>query len=719
MSARLFPGDRRVWLAGGGVAAAVLAVLLGFLIVPRPAYTGSNSVAARDAFVVVSAKQQFCMRRVRVPAGTGQVQFSFDTRTDPTPRIRLRIHTADGRTIRGVLPASATTGLRRADIPIATTPASPASVEATICISPQTATIFPWGRAQVPGNQLPPLLDGAPVNGRASIWFRPPAGHDRRSILSQVPQIFQRASLFRPGGIGAWTYWVLFLAVFPLLVYGALRLLANADLPRRRRVPLWAWVALITFVHAAGWSIVSPVFQTPDEPEHFAYAQYLAETGRAVDATPGPRAVYSSAETMGLEATRMQSVIERAQAKVPWLAAEEGTWRARHDATKPRAPQDNGGGSHPATSPHSPAYYALLAPAYGLTRHHNVFTQVTALRLTSAIMGALTALFGFLLVLELLPGRRGLAVAGGLFVGLEPMFGFISGAVNNDNGVNVGSALLILLVVRALRRGLSRGLAAGIGVTLAVTPLLKGTGYELYPPVVLALLAYLVQRHGRGDFARLGGAVAAFAVTYLTWDQVSTHFHRTTFTTPGGGTPGTSFGALHHLSGYLSWMWQVLVPVRLPFMTDFTIVHWPFFNIYVREGFGAFGWYAIYFHQWVYVVIAAVGVILIVLAAAFLWDRRGLLSRRWPEVMFLALVPVTVVFAVDAAYFTLAGLPLNGTAEQGRYGFPAITAVAVIAIAGCAGTGRRRALPVAAGLCAALLGLIAASWALTLSTFYA
>ena len=47
-----------------------------------------------------------------------------------------------------------------------------------------------------------------------------------RSVLSQVPAIFRRAALFRPGFIGAWTYWVLLaivLVAVPALLVRALR----------------------------------------------------------------------------------------------------------------------------------------------------------------------------------------------------------------------------------------------------------------------------------------------------------------------------------------------------------------------------------------------------------------------------------------------------------------------------------------------------------------
>jgi len=47
-----------------------------------------------------------------------------------------------------------------------------------------------------------------------------------RSLLSEVPDMFERASLFRPGWMGAWTFWLLLAAVaigVPSLLARALR----------------------------------------------------------------------------------------------------------------------------------------------------------------------------------------------------------------------------------------------------------------------------------------------------------------------------------------------------------------------------------------------------------------------------------------------------------------------------------------------------------------
>ena len=55
---------------------------------------------------------------------------------------------------------------------------------------------------------------------------------DDRSLLALLPDAFDRASLFRPGWVGAWTYWCLLAALavgVPLLLVRALASAADED----------------------------------------------------------------------------------------------------------------------------------------------------------------------------------------------------------------------------------------------------------------------------------------------------------------------------------------------------------------------------------------------------------------------------------------------------------------------------------------------------------
>lgn len=718
--ARIFPGDAWVWRAAGLVVGVAGIVLLIALLQPREHFLGSNSVAARDYVVGVPAGQRMCVRDIRVPAGTQRIRWGIDTQNAPRIPVDMTVRVHGGPTLTGAIVRSETTGFHKVDIPMdAPVPGGAPFRFADLCLAPKgpSGQIFVWGRTQPDITSKPIELGKQRIPNRVALWFLPLA-HEKRSILSQLPQLFSRASLFRPGFYGPWLFWLILFAGIPGLLYAAIRTMATADAPVRRRVPLPLAVALIAFGAAASWALVNPTFQSPDESEHFAYVQYLAETGKAIDLNQGTRPPWSTEEALVIDASRELSVFERSEAKLPWLADYERDLKNRQREQVPfGGPRDNGGGYHPATSVHSPLYYGLLAPGYLVVKHQGVEAQLLAMRLGSAIMGALTAMLAFLLVGELLPGRRGLAVAAGLLVGLEPMFAFISGAVNNDNGVNLACAAVIYLMVRALRRGLTVPVAVGLGAALVLAPIMKATGYELYPPALLGLAGLLLRRHGRRDLAMVAVLLGAFAVTFVGWDLVREAFHRTAFTTPGGGTPGTSFGAMNNIKGYLVWMWQTLVPWKLPFMRDFTIIKWPFFNIYVQRGFAGFGWYAIFFPNWVYAPIVAAMGATAVLGSRMLWVERAAARRRAPELLFLASVPVVVLCAVEAAYFTLA-IPLDGVAEQGRYAFPAITALAAIVIGGCLGLGRRRALPAAAALVAGLGMLLLAGQWLTLSTFY-
>jgi 4-amino-4-deoxy-L-arabinose transferase-like glycosyltransferase len=706
-----------VWLICGAILIVALAVIAVSLLKPRQDLLGTNSVGARTATAIVPANKPLCVPQLHVPAGTGQVQFMLDTRTEPRPALEVALHEADKPIIRGTSSGSALGGHHPYTIVIPTQPTHPESVLAEVCLTAK-AQVFAWGTA-APEAIPAPTIGGVPIPFHVSVWFLGPPGA-QRSIVSQMGEMFRRGSLFNAGFVGVWTYWVLFLVLFPVLAYGAVRLLATADVERHRRVPLQLLVGVIGFCVAASWAIITPAFQSPDESEHFAYVQYFAETGRAVETVQTKRPPYSESEALALNAVYHTSVIERAETRPPWLVTETQAYYKGFKSLDNRSDRSDGGGYHPAISPHTPAYYALLAPAYLLTRNDSVFTQLFAMRLTSALMGALIAVIAVLLVSELLPGRRALAVAAGLLVAFEPMFAYTAGAVNNDNGVNLAAALLIYLVIRALRRGLTAWLAVAIGATMVAAPILKGTGYELYPPAILALVLAMFRRHSKGNWLALGVLAVTVFVLQTGWGDLAQSFHRSAFTTPGGVTPGLTLEAFHKPKTYLSWMIRFMLPFKAFFVNhNWTVIHWPFFNVYIERGFASFGWYAIYFRKWVYLTIVAVLGAALVLAGRVLWREEGVLRRRWPEIFVLALVPIAVIGAVEANFEpSLAVIPLEGVPEEGRYAFPSIVAVAALFIGASHGFGRRRAAVVAAGAVACMIGFALASQLLTLSAFF-
>lgn len=77
-----------------------------------------------------------------------------------------------------------------------------------------------YGGAELAKRESGVTVDGQPVATDLTLVFT----REPRSVLSQVPTMLDRAALFRPGWVGAWTFWLL----GALLVVGAPALLARA-----------------------------------------------------------------------------------------------------------------------------------------------------------------------------------------------------------------------------------------------------------------------------------------------------------------------------------------------------------------------------------------------------------------------------------------------------------------------------------------------------------
>jgi hypothetical protein len=681
-------------------------ILLVVCLAPHDYYTGTDSVRTRGFVQPVKAHQTLCVRGLNLPANTGRVQFELLTSGPQAPPMSLGLTTAHGTVASRIAarPAAPTTRVKVA-FPIAQRPSTPDAVPATACVTPGGATTF-GGTLNVAG--AAPTLDGKPQVARIAVWFLPPSGHER-SLISQLPDIVRRASLFRPGIVGPWTYVVLLLLVLPAAGLLGVRLLARAEEAPTARIA--GGIFLAALLVSTSWALITPPFQAPDEQDHFAYVQHLAETGKAPrqQAVPGDQP-WSQDERNALSFTRALSANEQSDGRPPWLAANERAWeQARsdgHDRTD--------GGGFTTSAAHGPVYYAALVPAYAAGRGSSIWTQLTLARLMSALIGALAALFTFLAAREILPRPTFFAVAAGLLVAFQPMYTFISGAVNNDVGINAAAAATVFLLMRMLRRGASPVLLIGLGVLLGLLPIIKGTGYELYPIAAIAALGALLRFRDRRALVSIGLFVLSGLVVQLVWSQLAPSFGHTTFTTPGGGVP-TSSSALSTPGLYITYVWQIFLP-RLPFMTDHFVQTWPFFNIYVERAWASFGWYTIQFPRYLYglLVLAMAGAIVLGIWG-IVRERPWVRTRVW-ELLVLALLPVAVIAGVESAFATSVPRPI--LAEMGRYLFPALSALSILAVGAAVGVGRRRAVSLATGVVVAEFVLLYASQLLTLRGFY-
>jgi Predicted membrane protein (DUF2142) len=720
LSAAVFAGDARVWLTAAVAAVPLLALVAFCCLLPRDYYTGTNNVEAYTYIVETPAGEQVCVPGLQIPAGTARIRLLLISRTRLRPALTMTL-TIDGRrgTFESALGPVPVPGNRISPAVFAVPALAALRTErpASLCLT--AADVVNWGGtplARVPAVD-PPTAGGRPLAGRIAVWYLPRAGA-QRSYLARAGATLRRASLFRAGFVGPWLYVLILLVVLPALAVASVRCLALAAAAGRLKISqrrLAAWLFAIAAVNFSCWSLITPSFQAPDEVDHFAYTQSLVERGEAPSRNPAsPLGRWASAEALALDDMEFLTDHQAGNTRPPWTARQQAFYRRQVASLHPSS--SDGGGNETAAT-HGPIYYAALAPAY-MAASSSPFSELTLMRLTSALIGALTVLFAFLLARELAPGRPWLAVLAALLVAYEPMYGFISGSVNNDVGVNAGAAALELLLIRMVRRGVTLPWGLLTGALLILLPIVKGTGYALYPVAAVAFLAALWRHHRRADAPGwVGLALGAVLVRELSANLTGV-FQASQGNTPGSGAGVSVTGStLEHPVGYLGYLWQVFLP-RLSFMAPhFEGTHFPAFVIFVERGWGAFGWYDVFFPHWVYLVILAAMLAVPLLGAIAARRERVFVRANLTEAALILLIPVAVVAGFEAAFYT----PGTRTviAEFGRYAFPAIAPLAILVVASLHGVGRRWLLPAGTGLLVAMLGLSYASQLVTLTGFYA
>ena len=463
----------------------------------------------------------------------------------------------------------------------------------------------------------------------------------------------------------------------------------------RRRVPRGALVcSLVAVLNGVTWSLLTPPFHVPDENAHVAYVQYLAETGKLPTRHSG-NGPFSPEEQQALAALHFSSVVGQTQSRPVLSAAEQRDVTALQRGGVSRVgPAD---ASNSTNNP--PLYYALQAVPYWISPSHDLLARVALMRLLSALMAGLTVMFVFLFLRELLPGTPWAWPVGALAVAFQPVFGFISGGVNNDNLLFLAAALVFYLLAVVFRRGLTLSRGAWLGGAVALGLLAKANMLGLLPGVALALpvLIWRAQPERRADawrgaFACVAVAAAPVAV-YVVLN--STVWHRTII--GSGDVAGTQPGLIAQspLSSDLhteaSYIWQLFLP-RLPFM-DNQIVGTPLYGIWSRGFIGRFGWLDFGFPEWVNVAGSLILLLIAACAVAQLaasWRR--LPARAW-ELLVYALMTAGLLGVIGVSSFQnrriVNGLDLGTSFGQARYLLPLLPLYAGIVALAARAFGRR------------------------------
>jgi 4-amino-4-deoxy-L-arabinose transferase-like glycosyltransferase len=467
------------------------------------------------------------------------------------------------------------------------------------------------------------------------------------------------------------------------------------------------------------WALLLPPGQAPDEPAHIGYAQVLAEDFRLPDTDPGR--TFSREQELAQAYANVDQTAQVLETRPEWSKLGYDEWR-QVDATLPKSGRGDGGhagpfrGANPARS-NPPFYYLWESIPYLVASGGDFFDRLYAMRIWSLVLLLIATSATWLLIGELTGGRRSLQLAGAALVGLQPMAVFVSSSVNPDAALIAEFALTFWLGVRVLTRGLTLRDGVALGAIAALGVLTKGTSYALVPAVGLALLigALRLDLRRRSTLVVGGLSGLALAVPVLAWLGLARALDRAAVNQVPGTGGGSSAPGLPHV-GLLDYLWQFYLP-KLPFQGAVPAIdRLPVFDVWIKTGWGAFGWLEVRFPNAVYGVLAAVTVALLVGGLAALIRRRS--RDDLAIVAFMAVAALSLLAGLH--WIEYKSIQTDGVIfNQGRYLLPLLPLLGVSAAASLSLLPERWRMRACGAMLGGLFVLQVAGLAVMAGRFYA
>ncbi len=461
----------------------------------------------------------------------------------------------------------------------------------------------------------------------------------------------------------------------------------------------WVLFAVLAFllVKQLAWLAVIPIWQTPDEPAHFQYVQYLAETGRVPVFNPERPPNVSSAEVNHTEVNGSLNHLAFHPENRPLFTTS--TLGPAEEALAKMTRADRLSDGNSSAAPYPPGYYYPAAFAYRLFGGDTVLARVFAVRALSILYVLVTAWAAFR-VAGMLWSSLLVRASFALLVGLQPMLSMSGVSVNNDAMLVACGSLVALGLAIVWKHGASWRMGMALGIVAGVGMLTKPQMLPLVVIVPVAALAGTVAR--REGIGRLMGFLAGYAAlltgAYLPWIL----FCKAVY---GAWMP--SLLGLTTAPGLSLWeyAWQWLLQPGL----SRTHVLW------VVQFWGSFGWLdtvvedPAYRLVTLFMVVGAIG--------AWRWikssqteGRALLLGAGTVSLAFLAFLYLAEYQVVNRT-----GIPML----QGRYWLPVLVPTMLTVFAGClylAPTGKDRWTAAAIALGALCLNL--ACWLRLIERYY-
>jgi 4-amino-4-deoxy-L-arabinose transferase-like glycosyltransferase len=478
--------------------------------------------------------------------------------------------------------------------------------------------------------------------------------------------------------------------------------------------PLLALLGAVAVV-SSFWSLFNPPGQAPDELAHVGYTQVLAEDLRLPDSSKGR--TYSSEQVLAERRSNARQTAQVVEARPEWSRLVERDWD-RETARLPAGERGAGGHAdnvYGLNNAHAnpPLYYLYESLAYRAAGG-DFFDRFFAMRLWSVPLLLVATAATWLLIGELAGRRPLLQLAGAAVVGLQPMATFLSGSVSPDALLIPCFALAFWLGARILRRGLTMADGTALAAVSALAVLTKATGYALVPAAAFAIGvgAWRLAPPWRPALRVVGASAFALAIPVGAWIALARVLDRSAI----NQVPSASGAEQLNDVTFVNYVWQFYLP-KLPFVGEVPEIDpLPVYSVWIKTGWGAFGWLEVRFPEPVYVLLALVTAGL--LAGGIVALKRRGNRRNLFQAGFLGLGALTLLAGLHWNEFRVI-VSEGETYNQGRYLLPLLPILGACAAGTIGLIPVRRRAPAVGVLLGGLLTLQILALGISLGRFYA
>lgn len=258
------------------------------------------------------------------------------------------------------------------------------------------------------------------------------------------------------------------------------------DAPFLRRE--WLLVALLTLImliKGVVWSVAFPLWQGPDEEDHYAVIQFIGEWGRLPDVgdTFLPDEVALSRELA--DVGRLPYAPEQRQGFGKTAVSPAETQFAQLDpATRRSFDKQMVGKLNKAT----PLYYMLASLVYRLFPNGDLLTRAYIQRLLAVVVSSPIVIIAYLTARLLFPTNPAMRLTIPTLVAFHPQLTHITSVVSVDGFYFVCYSLLIYLSLRVLQTQFTWRNGAVMGLVFVVGVLAKPTLNGFAPLVALVVV---------------------------------------------------------------------------------------------------------------------------------------------------------------------------------------------------------------------------------------